>query len=86
MRHALQTNGTLLDDDWARFLKEHGFLVGLSIDGPKDIHDHYRITKKGEPTFDRVYDAAATLRRSRGASMRWQATPAKLNVSRMVRS
>ncbi len=59
----LQTNGTLLDEDWARFLKEHSFLVGLSIDGPKDIHDHYRITKKGEPTFDRVCDAAATLRR-----------------------
>jgi uncharacterized protein len=60
----LQTNGTLLDEDWARFLKEHGFLVGLSIDGPKDIHDHYRVTKKGEPTFDRVCDAAATLRRN----------------------
>jgi uncharacterized protein len=59
----LQTNGTLLDEDWARFLKEHSFLVGLSIDGPKDVHDHYRITKKGEPTFDRVCDAAATLRR-----------------------
>ncbi len=59
----LQTNGTLLDEDWARFLKEHSFLVGLSIDGPKDIHDHYRITKKGEPTFDRVCDAAAILRR-----------------------
>jgi len=59
----LQTNGTLLDEDWARFLKEHSFLVGLSIDGPKDIHDHYRITKHGEPTFDRVFDAAATLRR-----------------------
>ena len=59
----LQTNGTLLDEDWARFLKEHSFLVGLSIDGPKDVHDHYRITKHGEPTFDRVCDAAATLRR-----------------------
>ena len=59
----LQTNGTLLDDDWARFLKEHSFLVGLSIDGPKDIHDHFRITKQGEPTFDKVFAAAQTLRR-----------------------
>jgi uncharacterized protein len=59
----LQTNGTLLDEDWARFLKEHSFLVGLSIDGPKDIHDHYRVTKHGEPTFDRVVGAAETLRR-----------------------
>jgi len=59
----LQTNGTLLDDDWARFLKQHGFLVGLSIDGPREIHDHYRITKHAEPTFDTVYGAAQTLRR-----------------------
>ena len=43
----LQTNGTLLDDDWARFLKARNFLVGLSIDGPREIHDHYRITKRG---------------------------------------
>jgi uncharacterized protein len=48
----LQTNGTLLDADWARFLKRHRFLVGLSIDGPRDIHDAFRITKRGQPTFD----------------------------------
>jgi len=59
----LQTNGTLLDEDWARFLKEHRFLVGLSIDGPRDVHDRYRITKRGEPTFDAVVAAAKTLRR-----------------------
>jgi len=59
----LQTNGTLLDEDWARFLKEHRFLVGLSIDGPRDIHDHMRLTKRGEPTFDTVCAAALTLRR-----------------------
>ena len=59
----LQTNGTLLDEDWARFLKEHSFLVGLSIDGPRDVHDHCRVTRKGEPTFDRVCDAATILRR-----------------------
>jgi uncharacterized protein len=59
----LQTNGTLLDEDWARFLKKHRFLVGLSIDGPREIHDHYRITKHAEPTFDRVVAAAKTLRK-----------------------
>jgi uncharacterized protein len=59
----LQTNGTLLDEDWARFLKEHRFLVGLSIDGPREIHDHYRITKRGEPTFDAVFAAAQALRK-----------------------
>ena len=59
----LQTNGTLLDEDWARFLKEERFLVGLSIDGPKDVHDRFRVTKRGEPTFDKVMAAANLLRR-----------------------
>jgi uncharacterized protein len=59
----LQTNGMLLDEHWARFLKEHRFLVGLSIDGPKDVHDRYRVTKRGAPTFDAVLAAAALLRR-----------------------
>jgi len=59
----LQTNGTLLDEDWARFLKEHRFLVGLSVDGPREIHDHFRVTKHAEPTFDRVWAAAQLLRR-----------------------
>ncbi len=59
----LQTNGTLLDEDWAQFLKDHRFLVGLSIDGPRDIHDRYRITKRGAPTFDTVYAAAKMLQR-----------------------
>ena len=59
----LQTNGTLLDEDWARFLKEHRFLVGLSIDGPSEIHDKYRVTKRGAPTFDTVYAAAKMLKR-----------------------
>ncbi|MDH5176712.1 MAG: anaerobic sulfatase maturase [Gammaproteobacteria bacterium] len=60
----LQTNGTLLDDEWASFLKQHRFLVGLSIDGPREIHDHCRITKRGAPTFDAVFAAAQALRRA----------------------
>ncbi len=59
----LQTNGTLLDEDWADFLGRHNFLVGLSIDGPREIHDHFRVTKHGEPTFDKVFAAARLLRR-----------------------
>ena len=59
----LQTNGTLLNDDWARFLKEHNFLIGLSIDGPRELHDRYRVTKGGAPTFDKVYAAAMLLRK-----------------------
>lgn len=52
--NTLQTNGTLLDDEWCRFLKENEFLVGLSIDGPRELHDAYRVDKGGRPTFDRV--------------------------------
>ncbi len=59
----LQTNGTLLDETWCAFLKEHRFLVGLSIDGPKDIHDAYRVTKDGKPTFDKVFAAAMLLKK-----------------------
>jgi uncharacterized protein len=61
----LQTNGTLLDDEWCRFLKENNFLVGLSIDGPKKLHDAYRVAKDGAPTFDRVFAAARRLQRYR---------------------
>ncbi len=59
----LQTNGTLLDEAWCGFLKEHRFLVGLSIDGPREIHDHYRVTKGRRPTFDQVFAAAKLLQR-----------------------
>ena len=52
--NTMQTNGTLLDDDWCRFFKENNFLVGISIDGPQELHDSYRVDKKGEGTFDRV--------------------------------
>lgn len=52
--NSLQTNGTLLDDDWCRFLKKHNFMVGISLDGPKEIHDRYRRDRKGTGTFDKV--------------------------------
>ncbi|MGL4474986.1 MAG: anaerobic sulfatase maturase [Shewanella sp.] len=58
----LQTNGLLLDDNWAQFLKQHNFLVGLSIDGPQALHDKYRVTRSGKPTFERVMAAAAVLK------------------------
>jgi uncharacterized protein len=54
LEHTLQTNGTLLDDDWCAFFKENNFLIGISIDGPRDLHDTYRVDKGGGPTFDRV--------------------------------
>ncbi len=52
--HSLQTNGVLINDQWAQFLAENNFLVGLSIDGPKDIHDSFRVNKAGRGTFDQV--------------------------------
>src|SRR5512136_2105226 len=52
--HTLQTNGTLLDDEWAAFFREHNFLIGISLDGPRELHDVYRVDKGGQPTFDRV--------------------------------
>jgi uncharacterized protein len=54
IENAFQTNGILLDDEWCSFLAENNFLVGLSIDGPRELHDAYRVDKGGRPTFDRV--------------------------------
>ncbi|BCL76855.1 anaerobic sulfatase maturase [Jeongeupia sp. HS-3] len=58
----LQTNGTLLDDEWGAFLAEAGFLVGLSIDGPRELHDAYRPTKSGKSSFDAVVRGANILK------------------------
>jgi uncharacterized protein len=52
--NAFQTNGTLLDDKWCKFFHDHHFLIGLSIDGPREMHDRYRVNKGGHPTFDAV--------------------------------
>jgi uncharacterized protein len=59
----LQTNGTLLNEEWGVFLKRHNFLVGLSVDGPRPLHDHYRVTRSGQPTFDKVMAAAKILKK-----------------------
>jgi uncharacterized protein len=52
--NTIQTNGTLLTDEWCEFLKENSYLVGISIDGPQPLHDINRVTKRGEGTFDKV--------------------------------
>ncbi len=61
--NAFQTNGTLLDDEWCAFLAENRFLVGLSLDGPEDIHDLYRRDGAGRGTFSRVTRALELLKK-----------------------
>lgn len=54
VKQTFQTNGLLVDDEWAAFFRDNGILVGLSVDGPKDIHDTYRKDRRGKGTFDLV--------------------------------
>lgn len=63
--YTFQTNGVLLDDVWCAFFKEHGFLIGLSVDGPKSMHDAYRVNKGGRGSFDQVMRGLACLKKHR---------------------
>jgi uncharacterized protein len=54
VQYTIQTNGTKIDDRWAAFLKQHNFLVGLSVDGPRQLHDRYRVDKQGKGSFAQV--------------------------------
>lgn len=57
--NTIQTNGTTLNEEWCRFFHEQRFLVGISLDGPRPLHDAYRLDKGGSPTFDRVMAGVA---------------------------
>lgn len=61
---SIQTNGTLIDDEWARFFAENGFLVGVSLDGPRKYHDSLRRDTRRKGTFDRVMKGLDALRRN----------------------
>ncbi len=62
--HSVQTNGTLVNDKWCEFLNKHEVEVGLSIDGPRHIHDHHRKTRKGEGTFDKAMRGMECLKKN----------------------
>jgi uncharacterized protein len=68
--YTIQTNGTLLDEEWAAFFAEHDFLVGLSIDGPQEMHDAYRVNKGGKGSFEQVMRGLAVLQE---AGVEWNA-------------
>jgi len=61
--NSLQTNGTLLTDNWCAFLKKHNFMVGISLDGPREVHDRYRCDKKGNGTFEQVMRGLSLLQK-----------------------
>lgn len=63
IQHTIQTNGTRLSDDWAKFFATNKFLVGLSIDGPQKMHDAYRVYKSGKGSFDSVMQGWEVLRK-----------------------
>lgn len=63
IENSFQTNGTLLNDEWCQFFSENEFLIGLSIDGPRGIHDQFRVTKSNEPSFDRVLRGIEVLKK-----------------------
>ncbi len=61
--NGIQTNGTLIDEEWAGFLAAQAFAVGLSLDGPQAMHDRYRTTRDGRPTFEQAIRGCEILRR-----------------------
>lgn len=81
--NCLQTNGTLLDENWARFLHDEGWLVGISIDGPQEIHDTHRRAKGNRPSFQRVMRGIRLLNRY-GVEWNALAVVNSLNVTRPI--
>jgi uncharacterized protein len=83
VQYTIQTNGTLIDDEWAAFFKEHAFLVGISVDGPPAMHDAYRVDRGGAPTSDRVLAGLAHLR-AHGVEYNTLTTLNRANADRPV--
>lgn len=81
INNTLQTNGTRLNAEWCRFFREHEFLIGLSIDGPRELHDAHRRDKGGKPTFDRVMQGMNLLK-DYGVEFNTLTVVNRLNVAR----
>ncbi|MDE6418101.1 MAG: anaerobic sulfatase-maturation protein [Duncaniella sp.] len=79
--NCIQTNGTLLTDEWCRFFRDNNFLVGVSIDGPREVHDAYRRLRGGGPTFDGVMRGIEKLDRN-GVEWNAMAVVNDINVRR----
>jgi uncharacterized protein len=79
IERTMQTNGVLLDDEWAEFLAENDYLVGLSIDGPREIHDAFRHDRAGNSVFDKVV-AAARLMQDKGVEFNILCTVNSVNA------
>ncbi|MFH1371811.1 MAG: anaerobic sulfatase maturase [Planctomycetota bacterium] len=79
--NSLQTNGTLLDENWCEFMAGNNFLVGLSIDGPEDIHNYYRVDHSGGPTFEAVIRGLELLKKH-GVEFNVLACVTRQNVTR----
>lgn len=63
--NVIQTNGTLLTDEWCEFFTKNHWLVGISIDGPQEYHDHYRVTPAGKPSWEKVMQGISLLKKHR---------------------
>jgi uncharacterized protein len=63
IENSFQTNGILIDEDWCRFFHDNNFLIGLSLDGPRELHNAYRHDKGGQPVFDKVERAARLMQK-----------------------
>ena len=63
--NVIQTNGTLLTDEWCEFFAKNHWLVGISIDGPQEYHDHYRVTPAGKPSWEKVMQGIQLLKKHR---------------------
>lgn len=81
IHYTIQTNGTTIDENWTSFLKKNDFLVGISIDGPREMHDAYRVDKGGQPTFGKVMRGLAHLRK-RGVEYNVLTTLHRANADR----